>query len=475
MTTTDVFTQLGVYESAVLQKHSLPLREWQKEALAAWEKNSNIGVIEAVTGSGKSLVGILAAARALDKNMAVVIVVPKKVLQEQWIKELKKYFPQYGLVGGIGGEYGNTYNWRSMIPKAGRIVVAVVNTFASNPDLHPDSDVPTLLIADEVHNYSGETFRKVLNNDFNWRMGLTATLEPQDGRYWVFARYFGDLPIYTYGFKRALADRSVSRYSVMLIRVELDQNKLEEYQRWSGYAKYYRSHIIEKTGITFAFDKVHREISDLKEKRICLSEINSWEEAMNAADEILAESESKASAVSQVSSLIANRGNSIVFSDSVRLANLTQDVLAESGLKSAIIKAGVPDRQRTLYFSQLKQKQIQALISPRALDEGVNLENLTVGLFVGVRRRRLQLVQRLGRVLRYDENKAHPLVIIPVNRGTWEDPFVPGNELLENSPLGMIVENADQIHSLDVSDHEAIKSVLQGYMISEEGNFELCA
>ena len=66
MTTTDVFTQLGVYESAVLQKHALPLREWQKEALAAWEKNSNIGVIEAVTGSGKSLVGILAAARALE-------------------------------------------------------------------------------------------------------------------------------------------------------------------------------------------------------------------------------------------------------------------------------------------------------------------------------------------------------------------------------------------------------------------------
>jgi RNA polymerase primary sigma factor len=331
------------------------------------------------------------------------------------------------------------------------------------------------LIADEVHNYSGKTFRKVLNKDFIWRMGLTATLEPQDGRCWVFSRYFGELPIYTYGFKRALADRSVSRYSVMLIRVDLDQNKLEEYQRWSGYAKYYRSRIIEKSGITFAFDKVHREISELKEQRICLTEINSWEEAMNAADEILAESESKASAVSQVSSLIADRGNTIVFSDSVRLANLTQDVLAESGLRSAIIKAGVPDRQRTLYFSQLKRKQIQALISPRALDEGVNLENLTVGLFVGVRRRRLQLVQRLGRVLRYDETKAHPLVIVPVNRGTWEDPFISGNEYLENSPLGMIVENADQIHALDVTDHEAIRAVVESYMLCGQGSLKVCA
>ena len=475
MVATNVISQLGFYEMAVLEKLSPPLRDWQKEALASWKENSNIGVIEAVTGSGKSLVGILAAARALDKNMAVVIVVPKKVLQEQWIKELKKYFPQFGVVGGIGGEYGNTYNWRSMVPRAGRIVVAVVNTFASNLDLHPDKDVPVLLIADEVHNYSGETFRKVLNKDFIWRMGLTATLEPQDGRYWVFSRYFGDKPIYVYGFKRALADQSVSRYSVMLIRVELDRNSLEKYLRWSGHAKYYRSRIIEKTGITFAFEEVHREIAELKEKRICISEINSWEEAMNAADEILAESESKASAVRQVSSLIAERGNTIVFSDSVRLAMLTQDVLLEAGLKSAIIKAGVPDRLRTLYFAQLKRKQIQALISPRALDEGVNLENLTVGLFVGVRRRRLQLVQRLGRVLRYDENKAHPLVIIPVNRGTWEDPFVSGNEYLENSPLGMIVENADQVHSLDVTDHEEIQEILESYKLSVVETIQICA
>jgi RNA polymerase primary sigma factor len=157
------------------------------------------------------------------------------------------------------------------------------------------------------------------------------------------------------------------------------------------------------------------------------------------------------------------------------LANLTQDVLADSGLRSAIVKAGVPDRQRTLYFSQLKHKQIQALISPRALDEGVNLENLTVGLFVGVRRRRLQLVQRLGRVLRYDENKAHPLVVIPVNRGTWEDPFIPGNEHLESSPLGMIVENADRIHALDVSDHEGIRAIVESYMLSEKNNLRACA
>ena len=123
------------FESAVVKSLGKPLRNWQREALDAWQSNKQIGVIEAVTGSGKSLVGILAAAKALDAGMAVVIVVPKKVLQEQWIKELKKYFPKYGLVGGLGGEYGNVWDWRSTKPQAGKIVVTVVNTFAANEDL----------------------------------------------------------------------------------------------------------------------------------------------------------------------------------------------------------------------------------------------------------------------------------------------------------------------------------------------------
>jgi RNA polymerase primary sigma factor len=451
------------FEGAVVKSLGKPLRTWQSEALEAWQANKQIGVIEAVTGSGKSLVGILAAAKALDQGMAVVVVVPKKVLQEQWIKELKKFFPKYGLVGGLGGEYGNVSDWRSTKPQAGKIVVTVVNTFAANEDLHPKSDVPTLIIADEVHNYSGEKFRKVLNNNFVWRLGLTATLEPQDGRYFVFTRYFGPEPIYSYGYRQALADKCVSAYSVLLIRVDMDADKLAKYQQWSYYAKHYRERIISLSGISFSHDKVHRELSELKDKDFLKSEIKSWEEAMNAIDEILIETKSKTLAVKQVCSLIAARGNTIAFSDSVRLASDTQDILSESGISSGIIKAGVNNYQRQLFFSQLKSKRIKALISPRALDEGINLEHLSVGLFVGVRRQRLQLIQRLGRVLRYEEDKEKPLIIIPVNRNTWEDPCLEGNERLQHSALNLIVQHADDVHIADVANSKVIQEILLEY------------
>jgi RNA polymerase primary sigma factor len=255
----------------------------------------------------------------------------------------------------------------------------------------------------------------------------------------------------------------VSAYSVLLIRVDMDADKMAKYQQWSHYAKHYRERIISLSGISFSHDKVHRELSELKEKGILKSDIKSWEEAMNAIDEILIETQSKTLAVKQVCSLIAARGNTIAFSDSVQLASDTQDILSESGISSGIIKAGVNNYQRQLFFSQLKAMRIKALISPRALDEGINLEHLSVGLFVGVRRQRLQLIQRLGRVLRYEEDKEKPLIIIPVNRNTWEDPNLQGNDRLQLSALNLIVQHADDVHVANVTNSSLIQRILAEY------------
>src|SRR5687767_6571486 len=41
-------------------------RAWQQEALAAWRSSGRRGVVEAVTGTGKTTVGVLAAAAAVD-------------------------------------------------------------------------------------------------------------------------------------------------------------------------------------------------------------------------------------------------------------------------------------------------------------------------------------------------------------------------------------------------------------------------
>ena len=60
------------------------LYRWQLDALVSWLRCGRRGVIEAVTGSGKTDVAIAAAADALRRGRFVLVVVPSRVLMEQW-------------------------------------------------------------------------------------------------------------------------------------------------------------------------------------------------------------------------------------------------------------------------------------------------------------------------------------------------------------------------------------------------------
>ena len=62
------------------------LYPWQQECLTLWEQNEYRGIVNAVTGAGKTrlaLAGILRLAQITDR-LRVKVVVPKKSLLPQW-------------------------------------------------------------------------------------------------------------------------------------------------------------------------------------------------------------------------------------------------------------------------------------------------------------------------------------------------------------------------------------------------------
>src|SRR5690554_1604212 len=61
------------------------LRRWQEEALERWRSNGNRGIVEVVTGGGKTYFA-LACIRAASID-TVVIVVPSITLVDQWWEE----------------------------------------------------------------------------------------------------------------------------------------------------------------------------------------------------------------------------------------------------------------------------------------------------------------------------------------------------------------------------------------------------
>src|ERR1700741_3606837 len=80
------------------------LYRWQLDALVSWLRCGRRGVIEAVTGSGKTDVAIVAAEEALRRGRFVLVVVPSRVLMEQWHGRGRAALPAARLAGpGAGG------------------------------------------------------------------------------------------------------------------------------------------------------------------------------------------------------------------------------------------------------------------------------------------------------------------------------------------------------------------------------------
>jgi hypothetical protein len=76
---------------------SIKLRDYQKEAIKAWLKGGGKGIFEMATGTGKTITGISAMVKLIQQynknniSCGIVVVVPYKVLLEQWEENLRMF------------------------------------------------------------------------------------------------------------------------------------------------------------------------------------------------------------------------------------------------------------------------------------------------------------------------------------------------------------------------------------------------
>ena len=182
----------------------ISLYAWQQQALVAWKSEGHRGVIEAVTGTGKTRVGIVAIRDSLAAGGFVHVLVPSIDLQDQWCQELERTFPEHQ-VGRRGNDHSDTF-------RSATVIVSVVNS-ARDWQVGP---VPpgSLLVADECHRYGADGNARALRDEFERRLGLTATFARDDGGCESYlAPYFGDT-CFRMRYAQAIEDEVTAHFKV---------------------------------------------------------------------------------------------------------------------------------------------------------------------------------------------------------------------------------------------------------------------
>jgi RNA polymerase primary sigma factor len=200
------------------------LYAWQQEALKAWHGNARRGVVEAVTGSGKTRVGIAAAFEAVRQGIKVLILVPTAELQRQWLASLQRDLPK-ARRGALGDGRLDSLDHVD-------ILVAIVHSASSRHTLR--SHKAGLIIADECHRYAAPMFTGALQEGYAWRLGLTATYERSDGEHEnLLTPYFGGV-IYSLWYDRALKDGVIAPFDIALVGVDLTPSEQVDYEEFSN-------------------------------------------------------------------------------------------------------------------------------------------------------------------------------------------------------------------------------------------------
>ncbi|MEX0592536.1 MAG: DEAD/DEAH box helicase [Nitriliruptoraceae bacterium] len=420
---------------------ALALRDWQVEALAAWSATGR-GVVEAVTGTGKTRLALAALRMVVDRGGRALVLAPTIDLQQQWIRELRNALPdrRIGRLGGGGDD--DLF--------ASHVVVATPHSAASLPIDVPEATT-ALIVADEAHRYGAPTWAAALTEVFDLRLALTATYErSDDGVDDVLAPYFGEV-VYRYSFAQAAADGTIAPFHVALVGVDLSEAERHRHDEADSRCRSLHRQLVAGLGMprepAALFAAVAAVVADAErfgrdgnQARACREYLFRVRQRRDVAANAAAKMDVAASAAASLAG-----GRALVFTDTVEQAEAAARRMSAHDVSAETIHGGLDERRRRIRLAQFRNGALDVVVAPRVLDEGVDVPDADVAIVLAAFRTRRQMVQRLGRVLRVKDDGRAARLVIAYAKETLEDPGRGGHEdfLAEATDTAQSVANLD--------------------------------
>ncbi len=360
------------------------LREYQEDALAAWELAGCRGVIVLPTGAGKTRVATAAIARSRLRTLCVV---PTRALLEQWVRVLA----DAGLAPGVFGDGER------------REAPVTIATYAS-ARLYAEGlgDRFDLLVVDEAHHFGGSSNEILEMSIAGRRLGLTAT--PPDGdRLAVLTDLLG--PIVWHQVIADLAGEWLAPFEVVTLTIPLDPAEqaavTAEDAVWKPVV---RAFFDGAPGASWA-DLVRTAQRTQEGQRV----LAAWRRSRAIAGF----SSGKREAVRR---LVARRPQAriLVFTpDNTAAYALSRELLVPA------ITCDIGRGERARVLEAFAAGRVRILVSARVLNEGVDVPAADIAILLGGSQGAREYVQRVGRILRPAEGK-QAFVYELVTRGTTE-------------------------------------------------------
>jgi superfamily II DNA or RNA helicase len=385
-----------VYDDRVRSWESLELsttyelREYQREALDAWEQRGGRGVVELPTGAGKTVVAIAAI---VSKGLPTLVVVPTVDLLNQWRRELEAEFAVE--VGQFGG---------GQQTKRPITVSTYDSAYLRADDVGGDFG---LVVFDEVHHLGGEGYRDIGRLlAAPARLGLTATFERPDGAHEVVETLVGPR-VFSLAVDDLAGDH-LAEYDIKRIEVSLSEAERAAYDdAQETFVDYLRtSNLDMRSGADYR-KLVMRSGNDPRAREALLAKQRARRVMMNA--------DAKLDALESI--LARHRDDRvIVFTAHTELVYR----LSERFLLPAITnETGTSERREIL--DRFREGSYSRVVTANVLDEGVDVPDANVAVVLSGSGSEREFTQRLGRILRPKSDGGRALLYELVTRETTEE------------------------------------------------------
>jgi len=355
-------------------------RQWQAEALREWSRQYR-GVVSVVTGAGKTIFAHLCMLELLKKypSARFIIVVPTIALQDQWCVSLLEDLC-------VSQSEISQYSGQGRAKKPASINVVVINSARTLIRKIADRE-PTCLIVDECHRAGSPENSRALAGSHVAALGISATpvRDYDDGFERRISPALGPI-VYEYGYEEARKDGIIVPFELVNVRVDLLEDEARLYNNLTR-------HIARHAKSEGEDECTELALTRLLQRRAAV--------ASSAAMRV------------PVAAKLAEQHKGermIIFHERIEAANAIVGVLQKRGISATVYHTKVGPHLRQENLRLFRRGVFDCVVTCRALDEGLNVPDVRVGIIASSTSSTRQRIQRTGRVLRPSQGKDGAIV-----------------------------------------------------------------